>query len=82
METTEIKTKVLEIISGMFDLQPGNIPVDKPFPELAKYDSMRALELLAKLETEFSLTIDPDLLQQMYTVEKVTQVVEGLLHAQ
>lgn len=81
METPEIKAKVEEIISGMFDLKPGKIPGDKPFPEMDKYDSMRALELLAKLETEFSLTIDPDQLYNMYTVDKATAVVEGLLRA-
>jgi acyl carrier protein len=81
METTEIKAKVVEILSGMFDLKPADIPEDKPFPEITKYDSMRALELLAKLENEFTIMIDPDKLYNMYTVDKVTAVVEELLHA-
>lgn len=79
MQATEIKTKVKEIIGGMFDVKPADIPDAKPFPEMAKYDSMRALEFLAKLENEFGVTIDPDLLYKMYTVESACQVVEELL---
>ena len=81
METVEIKTKVKEILAGMFDMKAEDIPDDKPFPDIAKYDSMRALELLAKLENEFTVMIDPDKLYQMFTVDKVAQVVEELHHA-
>jgi acyl carrier protein len=81
METAEIKSKIKVIIAGMFDIQPGDIPDSKPFPEMAKYDSMRALEFLAKLENEFGIMIDPDQLANMYAVDKSAKVVEGLLNA-
>ncbi len=81
METTEIKGKIKGIISGMFDVPEVSVTDDKPFPEMAKYDSMRALEFLAKLETEFNVMIEPDLLVNMITVEKASKVIEGLLHA-
>ncbi len=79
METTEIKSKIKEIIAGMFDVQPGDIPDAKPFPEISKYDSMRALEFLAKLETEFNVTIDPDQLYTMTTVEKTVEVIRSMV---
>ncbi len=78
-ETTEIKSKIKNIIAGMFDLQPKDIQDTKPFPDMAKYDSMRALEFLAKLETEFNIVIDPDQLFNMTSVEKATEVVEKLI---
>ena len=81
METTEVKSKIRGLIGGMFDINPGEIPDTKPFPEMAKYDSMRALEFLAKLENEFGVMIDPDLLQRMYTVDLSAQVIGELLHA-
>ncbi len=81
METTEINTKIKAIVAGMFDIQPGDIPDTKPFPQMAKYDSMRALEFLAKLENEFDVLIDPDQLPNMSTVEKSTKVIEEHLHA-
>ena len=81
MEPVDVKAKVKTILAGMFDVSPTDIPDGKPFPEMAKYDSMRALELLAKLENEFTVVIDPDLLYKMYTVDKVGGVVEGLLAA-
>ena len=46
---------------------------------MAKYDSMRALEFLAKVEGEFNVQIDPDQLPNMTTVEGAAQVVERLL---
>ncbi|HTC22512.1 MAG TPA: acyl carrier protein [bacterium] len=81
MEATEIKSKIKEIVAGMFDLQIENIPDEKPFPQMAKYDSMRALEFLAKLENEFGVLIDPDLLQKMGTVESSTQMIQELMNA-
>ncbi len=81
METEAIKSKIREIISGMFDVPSANVPDEKPFSEMVKYDSMRALEFLAKLETEFNVMLDPDLLAKMRTVNMAAEVIEGLLHA-
>lgn len=80
MHNAEVKSKIKEIIAGMFEVSPEDIPEDTPFTQMAKYDSMRALEFLAKLETEFNVMIDPDLLPRMATVEKSTGVIEELLH--
>ncbi|MGH7739893.1 MAG: acyl carrier protein [bacterium] len=79
METTEVKTKIKTIIAGMFDIPAEEISDTKLFTDMAKYDSMRALEFLAKLENEFNVTIDPDMLVKMATVEAASQVIEELL---
>jgi len=81
METSQIKTKIKEVIGGMFDLKLEDISDTKAFNQMAKYDSMRALELLAKLENEFEITIDPDQLVLMGTVDGVAQVIGGCLDA-
>ncbi len=81
MDANQIKSKIKELIGGMFDVAPAEIPDTKPFNQMAKYDSMRALELLAKLETEFDVTIDPDQLVKMGTVEGSAQVIEERIHA-
>ncbi len=79
METIEIKSKIKEIIGEMFEVKPVDIRDDNPFNQMANYNSMRALEFLAKLETEFNILIDPDMLPKMVSVGKSTQVVEELL---
>lgn len=81
METTAIKTKIKEVIGEMFEVKPENVQETKPFKQMANYNSMRALEFLAKLETEFNITIDPDQLPKMTSVETSTQVIEGYFHA-
>jgi acyl carrier protein len=81
MQTSEIQSKIKGIIAGMFDLQPEDVSDSKSFTEMAKYDSMRALEFLSKLENEFNVMIDPDQLVNMATVDSSTQVIEGLLRA-
>lgn len=81
METIEINSKIKGIIAGMFDIQPADVVDTKPFREMSKYDSMRALEFLAKLENAFDVLIDPDQLPNMITVEKSTKVIEEHLHA-
>lgn len=81
MGPDEIKSKIKEVVGGMFDMEPKSVPDAKPFTQMAKYDSMRALEFLAKLETEFDVMIDPDQLPNMATVEKAAQVIQGYLDA-
>lgn len=81
MDRNEIKERIKGIVAGMFDLKSADIVEDKPFVKMAKYDSMRALEYLAKLENEFNVTIDPDLLQRMQTVDMSTTLIEELSHA-
>ena len=82
MEMNEIKGRIRGIIAGMFDVKPEEVGDSKPFTEMAKYDSMRALEFLAKVETEFNVMIDPDLLQKMGTVDSTARVIAELAHAQ
>lgn len=79
MDTTEVKTKIKAIIGEMFEINPAEIQEDKQFSQMAQYNSMRALEFLAKLETEFNIMIDPDVLARMASVEKSTQVIEEIL---
>jgi len=81
MESGEIKAKIKQVVGGMFDMEVEAVQDSKPFTQMAKYDSMRALEFLAKLENEFGVIIDPDLLQKMQTVEKSAEVIGELLHA-
>jgi acyl carrier protein len=81
MERSEIDSRIKGIIAGMFDIKPEEVADSKPFIEMAKYDSMRALEFLAKLENEFEVTIDPDQLRDMGTVEKAAQAIEEHLRA-
>lgn len=79
MENSEIKRRIKAVLGDMFDQSPEDFQDAKPFSEMAKYDSMRALEFLAKVEGEFNVQIDPDQLPNMATVERAAQVVEGLL---
>jgi acyl carrier protein len=81
MQLTEIQSKIKGIIAGMFDLQPEEVSGTKAFTEMAKYDSMRALEFLSKLENEFNLTIDPDQLVNMSTVDLSAKMIEEQLRA-
>lgn len=79
METQEIKSKIKGIIGEMFETNPADVSDDKLFSQMSSYTSMRALEFLAKLETEFNIMVDPELLPKMVSVEKSTEVVEELL---
>ena len=81
MQLTEIQSKIKGIIADMFDLQEEDISDSKSFTEMAKYDSMRALEFLSKLENEFNLTIDPDQLVNMSTVDSSAKMIEEQLRA-
>lgn len=79
MENSEIQSKIKEIIAEMFEMAPADVQVEKSFKQMDNYNSMRALEFLAKLETEFNINIDPDLLPKMTSVGTSMQVVKEKL---
>ena len=69
-----IKEIVCEIIDTKEEINP-----DASFMDDLGLDSLRALEILAAIETEYSITIEPERLREMTTLNNVIKLTKEYL---
>ncbi|SCY70318.1 acyl carrier protein [Alkaliphilus peptidifermentans] len=71
-----VKNTVTEIVCEIIGMQADEINPDASFSEDMGIDSLRALEILAAIENIFEITIDPERLKDMGSLNKVIKVTE------
>jgi len=69
-----IKEIVSEIINTQEEIDP-----DASFMDDMGLDSLRALEILAAIENEFKINIEPEKLQEMTTLNNVIKLTNEYL---
>lgn len=69
------KQEVKEIICEVLELEPEELSDDDNFIEDHGADSLRAIEILANLETRLGVTIDQSELSRMTTLANVHVVL-------
>lgn len=67
--------RIKGVVADILEMDDGEIQPDSHFLEDLGADSMKAVELLARIEQEFDVTIDPDELERMITPEGALDVV-------
>ena len=80
MSNLTFETKITEIVCEIAEKVVTEINPNAKFIEDLGLDSLRALEVLAAIENEYSITIDPDRLQEMTTLNNVIKVTSEYLH--
>jgi len=76
-----VKNEVTEIVCEIIGMQPDEIDPDASFSEDMGIDSLRALEILAAIENKYGITIDPERLKDMGSLNKVIKVTEEHMEA-
>ena len=75
MMTEEVKAKVREIIAEILEVEPDELEEDKDFEETYEADSLRKIEIVAKLEKALDITIPQTELAKIRTLKAVYQIV-------
>ena len=73
--------KVREIVCEIVGIAKEEINPDASFTEDMGLDSLRALEILAAIENEFGITIEPDRLRDMTTLNNIIKITNEYLGA-
>jgi acyl carrier protein len=73
--TEEVKAKVREIIAEILEVEPDELEEDKDFEETYEADSLRKIEIVAKLEKALDITIPQTELAKIRTLKAVYQIV-------
>jgi len=71
--------RIKEIVCEIVGIDKDEINPDKFFIEDMGLDSLRALEILAAIENEFSITIEPERLRDMTTLNNVIKLTNEYL---
>jgi acyl carrier protein len=71
----ERKKEVTEMICEILEIDPGEISETSLFIEDHGADSLRAIEILARLESAFGVTIDQEELEHMTNLDNVYAVL-------
>lgn len=71
-----IKNEVTEIVCEIIRISPNDINPDASFTDDMGIDSLRALEILAAIENKYEITIEPERLKDMSSLNKVIKVTE------
>lgn len=74
-----IESEITEIISEIVEIEVADLDADALFMEDLGIESLRALEILAAIENKYSITIDPERLKDMTTVNNVISVTKECL---
>ncbi len=66
--------RIKEIVCEIVGIDKDEINPDESFIDDMGLDSLRALEILAAIENEFSITIEPERLRDMTTLNNVIKL--------
>ena len=74
-----IQLIIKEMIAEITEVDSREIKIDSHLTQDLGADSMSALELMSTIEKKFQIVIAPENLPEMVTLEKVTDLVTGIL---
>jgi acyl carrier protein len=72
-EVKEILAKVLEIdIATIFD--------NTTQKDIAKWDSLQHLNLIVEIEDKYDISIDPEDISEMLSIDKIIEIIKKYKH--
>lgn len=80
--TADIENDIKDIVCEILEVEPDEVTRVSLFKEDHDADSLRAIEILARLEQAYGITIDQADLAKMVNLEGIYAVVSAALAAQ
>ena len=71
MNSLEIK----EIMSRVFEIEVSEILDNASQKDIMKWDSLQHLNLIVEIEDKYDLSLEPEDISDMVTIEKIIEVV-------
>jgi len=77
----EIKNKVLDVMSAVFDMDIKDIP-DNAAPEVVEnWESLSHMNLVLALEEEFQLRFSDEEMMDLLNLPTIISIISGILEA-
>ncbi len=72
---SEIKEKVINVLSGVLNIPVSNIPLDATPGIIEKWDSINHITLVLALEDTFEITFTDDELTDLISLELIIKII-------
>ena len=79
MESNEIKDKIVNTMSLVFEVQPNEITEESSTDNVENWDSLRQLNLILALEEEFGISIPDEEVGNMVNFKIIYFVINDAL---
>lgn len=79
MNDEALKKEITIIVGEILEMNETEIAPEANFMDDLGLDSLRALEILAAIENKFNIIIQPELLQDMTSINKVYEITKGCI---
>lgn len=77
----KLQDEILDIIVEIAEVEKEGFDPDASFIDDMGLDSLRALEILAAIENKYSITINPERLREMTTLNNVVKIANEYYNA-
>ena len=76
MVASDLLDRVRSLLAEAFELPVDEIPPNLEFGGIKKWDSMGHMEIMLRLEAEFSIELDTDLIRQLTSIPEIVAYIE------
>ena len=70
---------VLEIMTQLFALPPGTLTAQSSMESVEQWDSLQHINVIVDIEQHFNITMAPDEVMQLHSVQAIVDMVESKL---
>ena len=67
--------EIIEIMSKVFEIEVSDISENASQKEIMKWDSLQHLNLIVEIEDRYDISIDPEDIAVMVSIEKIIDVL-------
>ena len=76
MVGSDLLDRVRALLAEAFELPVDEIPPDLEFGGVKKWDSMGHMEVMLRLEAQFGIELDTDLIRQLTSIPEIVAYIE------
>lgn len=68
-------SEIRQIMSKVFEVEISSISDNASQKDISKWDSLQHLNLIVEIEDQYDISIDPEDISVMVTIEKIVEIV-------
>ena len=72
-----MREHIKEVMAGVFDVSPEQIPEDADTETFAAWDSLAHMQLMLALESEFGVSIPSETMLELLSLEEIEAFLES-----
>jgi acyl carrier protein len=80
-QSTDLTSQVQSLLAEVFQVPQGEVTPDLAFGDLPQWDSLGHMDLMLRLEEQFGVTVDTDLIAELVNIPAICAYLKEHNHA-